>query len=218
MVTAHEDHSTGRLQRISTYTGTQLLGSFTQAGDCSLRAVSAGASTLFLVSYQDFPQSTGVLALTCHGTVRAEHASLPCARWHASADSSSLLAVSTAGNVLFVCSAAASLQTIGLDRPTAPHLVVPTVSSRSGLAVISLCGPSPEVLFVDLTAQHVQHRQAPPLQQQACYSDILPFQIAQGRHSVALCCGQADAQTRVLATSTPLEAGKQLFRAGMDPV
>ena len=208
------DDGAGHVRRVSIFTrASQLLGSFTQAGPCRLGDVAGGAATLFLVLGAEHQHSTGrscILAAAPDGTVTARHGMVQATSWQPSSECEHLLAVSGAGNTLFVCSAAADMQIIDLERPAASADVLCAVSSRNGLAVVSLGGSSPEVLLVDLREQRVRHRQAPP--QQSGSDDKMPFQIAQGCQSVALLRGSGEGvQVRVLATSLGPEAGRQLF-------
>ena len=195
--------------RISTFQGTQLLGSFTLGGDCWFMAVSAGACSIFFeLDYDDvnIPTASSVLATTLDGTVTARHDMVPCWHWRLSGDSSSLLGVSGTDEALYVCPAAAGMQTIGLGRAASEPPRKDSdfrVSSRDGLAIVACpYGPHPELLFVDLAGLRVVHRQALPPQ---C------LDIAQGSRSAALWTSCTSGQTTIVATSTGAEAGRQLF-------
>ena len=194
--------------RISTFHGTQLLGSFTRAANCRLEAVSARASSIFVGLYETtgVPRTlqSRVHPATPDGTVTARHDVVPCSRWQLSGDGSSLLGVSSTMEAIFVCLAAAGMQTIDLGRSASePPSKGSRVSSRDGLAIVACRkNPNPELLFVDLAGLCVVHRQALPPQ---C------LDIAQGSRSAALWKSRTSGQTTVVATSTGAEAGRQLF-------
>ena len=198
----------GRLLHVSTFQGTQLLGSFMQGEGCNIREISAGASSIFFELLHRGPSlslcKTSVLAATLDGTVTARHDTVPCIRWQLNRDDSSLLGVSCTGRALFVCPAAAGMQTIDLGRPASEGPSKASgVSSRDGLAIVTCPNkPHPELLFVDLAGLRVVHRQAlPPLCQH----------IAQSSRFAALWWPHSNGQTTVVATGMGAEAGRQLF-------
>ena len=200
-----EPESAGHLLRVSTFQGTQLLGSFTQCGLHCLEGAFAGVASIFysLTVSKEGAVRASVLAATMDGTVTARHDMAPCSSWQLSGDGCSLLGVSRTGEALFVCPAAAAMQTISLGRPAnEPPSMASRVSSRDGLAIVTCDNPHPELLFVDLAGLRVGHRQALPLH---C------LDIAQGSRSAALWSTRTSGQTTVVATSTGAEAGRQLF-------
>ena len=165
--------SARHLTRVSTFQGAELLGSFKQNGGRYLAGVSAGASTIYLVLYPR--QGSIVLAATPEGTVTARHETGP-GFWRylaLSIDGSSLLGVSGTGETIYVCPAAAAMQTISLGRSASqPQSMKFRVSSRDGLAIVTCFShrsfqsnnDQAELLFVDLAALRVVHRQGLPAQ------------------------------------------------------
>ena len=148
-----------------------------------------------------------MLAATLDGTLTARHDTVPCASWQVSGDGNSLLGVSLAGVALFVCPAAAGMQTIDLGSTAGEVRRIPSrVSSRGGRAIVTCCyHHHPKLLFVDLSGLRVVHRQALPA---GCLN------IAQGSRSAALWDYTSpcmSGQIPVLATGTGAEAGRQLF-------
>ena len=210
VIATRESESAGHLLRVSTFRGTQLLGSFTLGGGCCFKAVSAGACSIFAEPYKlDRSGLSGVLAATPDGTITARHIMVPCTRWQLSGDGSSLLGVSRTGEALYVCPAAAGMQTIDLRRtvglPGFKRSSFGTrISSRDGLAIVTkFTNSHSELLFVDLAGLRVVHRQALP-PRSVC-------DIAQGSRSAALWDYDCGLQTTVVATGTDAEAGRQLF-------
>ena len=216
-----EVHSDGEPTRCSIYLGSDLLDTFVLPHTYHLVAASAGASVLhFATDPQSNPDGlSSVRTVTRNGTILAEHliltAWLECDRLTSGWQDGSLLAVASAGDNLYVCSAGGLLQVVSLGRPASKlHQNHVQVSSCNELAAVCIIGPQIEVLFVNLAQQCVVHRHILPA---ACFDEEEEFDpdeseepdigyrrivLAQSGHKVAFCGHDGSKQTSLLVTTS----------------
>ena len=197
--------------RVSTFEGTQLVGSHLEAlaAEESFRIlhVSEDAATMLLTL-----RSAGgsrVVACTAEGAVTARHPSAHIASSTALLAGGCVLAASPIGDRLYIYSASC-VQEISLQDTSAPSYVHPVVRSWGSQALVLLVSPAgaPHALLcVDLALQQVQ-RLGDLVYPQNSLTSYSP--VAQGARSVALDLGNHQ-QVSIVATSG-CEAGKELFR------
>ena len=192
--------------RISTFRGTQLVGSFREplengeAPQADVHFLEDEAALLLAVWSS---RGHRMVACTPQGVVTARHPRVLTTYSAASLDSGRILRASQAGDRLCICSATC-VQEILLQRSPAPQHHV-AVSCWGGAATVLLVSDSQatavELLFVGLERQAVQHSVARP----AC---IRCNDLKQGARSVALAGLE---QVQVVSCSGK-DVGRELFR------
>ena len=213
VLVTRERSRASRSVRVSTFEGARLVGSFVEPlltgreRFCSLD-ISQDATTMLLTLR--YGGMSRVVAGSAQGSIAARHPRVPIASRTAPLDGGRLLAVSSAGDRLYVCSAA-GVRELGLHRAAAVHDRV-LVSSRGRLATVVLGSSSGlnELLLVDLMRQGVQ--QSCELQAARLAGSSAPLlvrSLAQGAHAVALRFPHD--QIGVIASSGG-DFGRELFR------
>ena len=195
--------------RVSTFCGTQLVGSFAEPladGEeyASLCISDDAASMLLTVSAGNGDR---VMVSTAQG-VTARHAVAPTSWSVTPLQDGQFLRASLAGDRLFICSAAC-VQEISLQRAPAADLTSVQVDSWGGQASVLLLTPaSRTLLFVDLVQKRVQLVvQLPHEAGRPCNY----ISAVHGARAVAVRPPEGPLPTLVLATSGTA-MGRELFR------
>ena len=204
--------------RLSTFQGTQLVGTFVEPLASSEQHIRFAGSlhllgeapTIFLTLFT--ASGSRVLASSAQGTVTARHERARTSRNTVPLEGGRILCASSAGDRLYTCSPSGT-QEISLRRASS-DLRATWVSCWGDLASVLLCGPAGRayvLLLVDLTQQRVQHVLELPSPPGTCR--MLPWHT-QGAHAVALQAAEtskADVAIHVVAISGTTH-GKELFR------